>query len=279
MPVPNPAYSDEQKAAYRNDPELMRSEYAHLAVEFNSKFAAAVVGANPDHYAAMSKLCEDNLANSVADPTLRRKLTPNYKVGCKRLIMSDQFYSAIQQPNAELVTDRIERIEPDGIRTVDGRLHELDVLVLATGFDTHRFVRPMRVIGREGRTLEAAWSRANEGYLGITVPGFPNWFMLGGPNSPIGNFSWLMTSENQLNYAMRLIDHLRSGNVTEIAPKPSAVKAFNDAVKAKMPDTIWASGCNSWYIDKNGAVASWPWTYEKFENDMREPILDDYEIA
>jgi cation diffusion facilitator CzcD-associated flavoprotein CzcO len=151
--------------------------------------------------------------------------------------------------------------------------------VLATGFDTHRFVRPMNVIGRDARSLDDAWSHANEGYLGIAIPGFPNWFMLGGPNSPIGNFSWLMTSENQLNYAMRLIDYLRSGNVTEIAPKPSAVRAFNDAVKAKMPDTIWATGCNSWYIDKNGNVASWPWTYEKFESDMREPILDDFEIA
>ena len=279
MPVPNPAYTEEQKAAYRADPCLMEAEYSRLAVEFNSKFAAAVVGANPAHYEAMSRLCEDNLRNSVADAQLRAKLTPNYKVGCKRLIMSDQFYGAIQQPHAELVTDRIERIEANGIRTVDGRLHELDVLVLATGFDTHRFVRPMKVVGRDGRSLDEAWSDANEGYLGITIPGFPNWFMVGGPNSPIGNFSWLMTSENQLNYAMQLIDYLRSGNVTEIAPKPAAVKAFNDAVKAKMPETIWASGCNSWYVDKNGNVASWPWTYEKFVNDMREPILDDYQIA
>lgn len=279
MPVPNPAYTDEQKDAYRTDPGLMEAEYARLAVEFNSKFAAAVVGANPAHYEVMSRLCEDNLRDSVADAQLRAKLTPDYKVGCKRLIMSDRFYGAIQQPHAELVTDRIERIEANGVRTADGRLHELDVLVLATGFDTHRFVRPMNVVGRDGRSLDDAWAHANEGYLGITIPGFPNWFMLGGPNSPIGNFSWLMTSENQLNYAMRLIDYLRSGNVTEIAPKPSAVRAFNDAVKAKMPDTIWATGCNSWYIDKNGNVASWPWTYEKFENDMREPILDDFEIA
>jgi cyclohexanone monooxygenase len=103
--------------------------------------------------------------------------------------------------------------------------------------------------------------------------------MIGGPNSPIGNFSWLMTAENQFNYAMKLIDKLRSGNVTEISPKVEAVRAFNDSVKAKMPDTIWATGCNSWYVDKNGHVASWPWTYEKFEADMAEPVLDHYEMA
>ena len=179
-------YSDEQKEAFREDPGLMEAEYARLAVEFNSKFAAAVVGANPAHYEVMSKLCEDNLRDASRTRNCR-PLTPNYKVGCKRLIMSDQFYSAIQRPHAELVTDGIARIEATGIRTVDGRLHELDVLVFATGFDTHRFVRPMNVIGRDGRRLDDAWAHANEGYLGITIPGFPNWFMLGGPNSPIGN--------------------------------------------------------------------------------------------
>jgi len=226
----------------------------------------------------MRAACEANLA-TVRDPVLRAKLTPDYKVGCKRMIMSDSFYEAIQQPNAEVVTDAIEAIVPEGVRTADGRVHELDVLVLATGFDTHRFMRPAKVVGRGGRSLDEAWAEANEGYLGVTIPGFPNWFMIGGPNSPIGNFSWLLTAENQFNYAMGLIDVLRSGNVTEIAPKPAAVKAFNEAVKAKMPDTIWATGCKSWYVDKNGNVASWPWTYEKFQADMKAPVLDDYEMA
>ena len=278
LPLPNPEIAEEQKALYRSNPDHLEAEYARLAKEFNSNFAAAVVGANAEAYDGMRQACEANLA-TVRDPELRRRLTPDYKVGCKRMIMSDTFYEAIQQPNAELVTDGIEAIVPEGVRTTDGRVHALDVLVLATGFDTHRFMRPAKVVGRDGQTLDEAWAKSNEGYLGVTIPGFPNWFMIGGPNSPIGNFSWLLTAENQFHYAMGLIDVLRSGNVTEIAPKPAAVKAFNEAVKAKMPDTIWATGCKSWYVDKNGNVASWPWTYEKFQADMKSPVLDDYEMA
>lgn len=278
MPLPNVPISEAKKARYRADPQYLEDKYQRLAQEFNSGFAAALVGANPELYEQMAGECLANLENNVRDPVLREKLRPNYKVGCKRLIMSDRFYGAISQPNAEVVTDRIERIEPAGVRTRDGQLHELDMLVLATGFDTHRFVRPMQVLGRGGRSLDEIWSKANEGYLGVTVPDLPNWFMIGGPNSPIGNFSWLMTSENQFNYSMKLIERLRRGQCAEISPTRAAAKSFNDAIRAKMPDTIWATGCNSWYIDKNGNIASWPWTYEKFEADMREPVLADYEM-
>jgi len=279
LALPNPPISDEQKALFRDDPALLDAEYQRLSDDQNYKFAAAVVGENPSAYAALENACKANLEASVADPDLRARLTPNYPVGCKRLIMSDGFYAAIQRPNAELVTDGIERIETTGVRTTDGRLHELDVLVLATGFDTHRFFRPMQITGTDGRTLDEVWSESNQGYLGVTVPGFPNWFMIGGPNSPIGNFSWLLTAENQFGYALQLIDLLRNGNARQIAPTIEATQRFNAALKASMGKTVWAQGCSSWYIDKNGNVASWPWTYGKFIEDMRTPNLDDFELA
>ena len=279
LPLPNPEIPEEQKALYRADPALLEAEYQRLSRDTGVKFADAIVGENPWTYETIRKACQENLDNSVSDPELRRKLTPNYRVGCKRLVMSDGFYQAIQQPNAELVVDGIERIEPAGVRTRDGRLHELDVLVLATGFDTHRFFAPMKVTGKDGVTLEQAWAEKNEGYMGVTTPALPNWFMIGGPNSPIGNFSWLITAENQLGYAMKLMDVLRSGAAREIAPKPAATAAFNEAIEKKLPDTAWASGCNSWYIDKQGRVASWPWSYDKFLADMRQPILEDFELT
>jgi cyclohexanone monooxygenase len=277
MPLPNPEISEEQKAAYRSDPAILAAEYERLNYEQGTKFANAIVGANPGVYRVLQQHCEANLA-TVADPDLRRRLTPDYKVGCKRLVMSDGFYQAVQRPNVEVVTDAISEVEPAGVRTADGRLHELDVLVLATGFNTHQFFRPMTIIGRDGVTLEKAWSEKNVSYKGVTTPGFPNWFMIGGPNSPIGNFSWLLTAENQLGYALHLIDLLASGHAREIAPTPEATAAFNDEVAARMPDTIWASGCRSWYIDGQGRVASWPWTYERFLSDMSAPILDHFEI-
>jgi cyclohexanone monooxygenase len=254
---------------------MLLAEYDRVNREFNLGFAAAIVGEKPEVYQELVKACVDNLENSVRDPELRRKLTPDYQVGCKRLVVSEHFYAAIQQPNAELVTEKIERIEANGVRTRDGRLHELDLLILATGFNTHQFFRPMTVVGRDGLNLNDAWADKNEAYKSITMPGFPNWFMLGGPNSPIGNYSWLLTLERQMDYAMQLINLLAAGNVSEIAPKASATRAFNEAMAAKFPGTIWASGCKSWYLDKKGRVAAWPWNYEKFIEDMREPNLKD----
>jgi cyclohexanone monooxygenase len=279
MPAPNPHYTDDERAEFHANPDLLEREYARLNREQGVNFADAVIGENLEGYAKIEHLCIKNLAASVRDPDLRRKLTPDYRVGCKRLIISEFFYDAIQRPNAELVTETITGVEAAGVRTADGRLHELDVLVLATGFNTHQFFRPMTVRGAGGVTLEDAWAERNLGYMCVTTPGFPNWFMIGGPNSPIGNFSWLVTAENQLGYAMKLMDRLRAGNARQIAPKIEATRAFNDALAAKMGDTIWASGCRSWYLDAQGRVASWPWTYDTFLKDMSEPILEHFEVS
>jgi cyclohexanone monooxygenase len=278
LPLANDPIPEEQRAAYRANPALLEEEFERLSAQQTESFAAAVVGENPRAYEALENYCKDHL-NLVTDPDLRKRLTPDYKVGCKRLIMSGNFYQAIQKPNAELVTDGITAIEPKGVRTADGRLHEIDVLVLATGFDAHKIMSPMVITGRGGKQLDAEWSRAQEAYLAVTIPDFPNWFMIGGPNSPVGNFSWLQTAELQFGYALKLIEMIRDGNARELAPKAEALRRFNDAVKAKMPDTIWASGCKSWYINKDGHVASWPWTFARFKADMTNPVLDDYEIA
>lgn len=278
LPLPNESVAEEQKAIYRANPTLLSEEYQRINYDAGVKFAAALVGENPKVFASIERACQENLDNSVPDPELRRKLTPDYKIGCKRLVMSESFYAAIQRPNAELVVEGIERIEPEGVRTRDGRLHPLDVLVLATGFNTHQFFRPMQVIGEDGHSLDTAWADKNEGYMGVVTPGFPNWFMIGGPNSPIGNFSWLLTAENQMAYILQLLDLLRLGQARRIAPKVEATEAFNAAIAAKLPGTVWASGCTSWYVDAKGRVASWPWSYEKFLSDMRRPVLADFEI-
>jgi cation diffusion facilitator CzcD-associated flavoprotein CzcO len=278
MPLPNTEIPPEERERLRSDSALLEQRYADLGHEFNSKFAAAVVGRNPRVYEHMEQLCRENLESSVADPVLREKLRPNYKVGCKRLVMSDTFYSAITHPNADLVTDKIECIEPKGVRTVDGKLHELDVLVLATGYDAHSTLFPMKVTGRRGLTIDVAWKEANEAYLGVTIPGFPNFFMIGGPNSPIGNFSFLMTAERQCEYAVAMIEFLATSDVTAVAPKLDAMREFNDAVKTQMRETVWSSGCKSWYMDRNGNIASWPWTYEHFEQVMRRPDLTHFEL-
>lgn len=279
LPLPNTPITEEEKEAYRRDPDLLQARYEQLGHEFNSKFAAAVVGKNPRVYERMVQIAHENLENNVKDPVLREKLRPTYKVGCKRLVMSDGFYQAVQKSNVDLVTDAIANIEPRGVRTADGELHELDVLVLATGYDAHSTLSPMQLIGEGGVTIDEAWKDAHEAYLGVAIPGFPNFFMIGGPNSPIGNFSFLMTAENQCGYAVSLIELLAGGEVKTVAPKFSAMKAFNAAVKDQMLETVWNSGCRSWYMDKNGNISSWPWTYEYFEEVMKTPKLEDFDTV
>jgi cyclohexanone monooxygenase len=278
LPEPNLPIAEEKRAAYRADPALLADQYAHLAQAFNGAFCAAVAGEAPDVYARMAQACLDNL-NTVADPELRARLTPDYRMGCKRLIVSSLFYPAIQRPDAELVTDGISRIEAGGVWTVDGRLHELDILVLATGFDAHHPFGDMRITGRSGRPLSETWAKGNVTYRGVTVPDLPNWFMLGGPNSPLGNFSFLMTAERQLDYVLQLVGLLLAGRAREITPREEPTQAWTQALKDKLAGSIWASGCRSWYFDAHGNVATYPWSYETFEAEMKAPVLEDYALS
>jgi cation diffusion facilitator CzcD-associated flavoprotein CzcO len=219
----------------------------------------------------IADMCRANLEENVHDPELREALRPDYQAACKRLIISPDFYSAIQQPNAELVTDAIERIEPAGIRTRDGRLHDLDVLVLATGFKTHAFMRPMGVIGRDGQTLDQAWAARPNAYMSISIPGFPNFFMLNGPNGPVGNFSLIEVAELQFAYIMQLVECLRSGECREICATDDAMEAFEAARVKAVEKTVWVTGCRSWYLDDRGIPATWPWSFDRFRAEMQAP--------
>jgi cation diffusion facilitator CzcD-associated flavoprotein CzcO len=277
LPFPNPAYTEEERAEFRQSPQRMHETYAFWAKRFQNTFARAVVG-DEAQLQRIADLCESNLAR-VQDPLLRQRLTPDYRVACKRLIMSDTFYDAIQQPNAKLVTEAIEGIEPEGVRTRDGELHPLDVLVYATGFDGHAFMRPMVIEGEDGVSLEDAWAEGNRAYRSVALPGFPNFFMLVGPNSPIGNFSLILIAEMQVAYILQLVARLAAGECRTLAPSAEATQRFNDALEEAMGRTVWVSGCRSWYIDRHGRPAMWPWSFERFEREMRRPEPADFTLA
>ena len=277
LPLPNPPYTDEEREAFRHSPQRMRETYEFWGKRFQNTFARAVVG-DEEQLQRIAELCESNLAR-VVDPELRAKLTPDYRVACKRLIMSDTFYGAMQASNARLVTDPIAGVEPTGVRTRDGALHELDVLVYATGFDGHAFMRPMAIEGENGRSLESMWAEGNRAYRSVALPGFPNFFMLVGPNSPIGNFSLILIAEMQMTYVLQLVDRLRSGECRAVAPTEEATQRFNGALEEAMGKTVWVSGCRSWYIDKHGKPAMWPWSFERFEREMRRPEPADFNFA
>jgi cation diffusion facilitator CzcD-associated flavoprotein CzcO len=276
MPQQNLPYTNEEKAAFRSNPAQLTELRANLTRAFDT-FANAIVDADSPEMTMIAEMCRENLEKNVHDPELRERLRPDYQAGCKRLIISPDFYGAIQRPNAELVTERIERIEAKGVRTRDGKLHELDVLVLATGFKTDAFMRPMSVTGRDGETLAEAWAARPRAYMSISIPGFPNFFMLNGPNGPVGNFSLIEVAELQFDYIMQLVDHLRSGECCEVSATRAAMEQHEAAREEAVKKTVWVTGCRSWYLDDRGIPATWPWSFDRFRAEMQTPREAAYE--
>jgi cation diffusion facilitator CzcD-associated flavoprotein CzcO len=177
--------------------------------------------------------------------------------------MNSTFYPAIQKPNARLVTQGIDRIEKDGVVTKDGELHQLDVLVLATGFDPAAYMRPMEFRGRNGLSIDDAWKKKVQAYRSLLIPEFPNFFLMLGPNSPIGNYSVIAMSEMQADYCIALIKLWQQHTLQDIEVKPQAVEQWRAMLKSKMNHTVWSSGCNSWYLDADGDPLTWP---DKWKN-------------
>jgi cation diffusion facilitator CzcD-associated flavoprotein CzcO len=279
MPQENLCYPEEQKAEWHRHPEQMRQLRAEISQIFAEHFANAVVDAASPQMKLIDEVCRANLEQAVTDSELRERLRPSYHAACKRLVISPDFYQAIQKPNAELVTEGIARIEARGVRTRDGRLHELDVLVLATGFRVDRFVRPIDVSGRNGVRLDDVWADRPSAYLSISVPGFPNFFMLNGPNGPVGNFSLIEVAELQFGYVAQLIDLVRSGRCRAVSATAAATAAFEEDRVAAAQKTVWMTGCRSWYLDDRGIPAAWPWSFDRFRAEMAAPRLDAYEIV
>jgi cation diffusion facilitator CzcD-associated flavoprotein CzcO len=215
----------------------------------------------------------------VHDPILREQLRPNYRVACKRLVVSPDFYQAIQHHNAHLVTAGIDAIEAGGVRTRDRRLHELDVLILATGFRTNQFMRPMHIVGPSGVALDESWGGQPRAYLTVGVPGLPNFFMLNGPGSPVGNFPLIEVAELQMGYVLQLIELLRSGRCRAISPTALDTEQYNAAREVAARKTVWTTGCSSWYLDASGVPAAWPWTIARFRGELAAPKLAAFEMT
>lgn len=218
---------------------------------------------------AIALACRLNL-RTVRDRELRSRLTPDWQPLCKRLVMHPNFYQQVQRPGVSVVTDDIDHIEARGIVTSDGRLHDCDVIVMATGFASHNYMRPMRI--EAGLTsLAEVWRDGPQAYRSVSIPGLPNMFMLMGPHSPIGNFSLIAVAEAQTNYILAKIDDWARGRFQTCAPSVAAMDDYNDFLRRAMPGTVWVTGCDSWYLGKNGLPELWPFRPAKFVELMHEP--------
>jgi cation diffusion facilitator CzcD-associated flavoprotein CzcO len=155
-------------------------------------------------------------------------------------------------------------------------LHPLDVLVLATGFRVDRFVRPMQVVGDRGVVLDDVWSDGPFAYMTLAVPDFPNFYMLNGPNGPVGNFSLIEVAELQMTYVLQMIERARSGTGRALSPSREAMARFDTERRKAATTTIWNTGCKSWYLDASGLPTAWPFTFDRFRAEMASPRFEDW---
>lgn len=212
-------------------------------------------------------LARRHLARSIQDPVLRAKLTPSYTIGCKRILLTDDYLPAVAKPNVDLVTTGIREVVPEGVVTTDGTLHAVDTLVYGTGFQVQEYPFKHRVAGREG-TLAEAWATGMRAHLGTTVPGFPNLFLMMGPNTGLGHTSVVTMIESQFEHVLKALAFLRDQRATSVEPRPDAAARWQAEVDRKLEGTVWTTGgCKSWYLDETGRNSTlWPgftFTYKR----------------
>jgi cation diffusion facilitator CzcD-associated flavoprotein CzcO len=199
------------------------------------------------------------LRAQIADPGLRAKCVPDYVMGCKRVVFSNDWYPALARPNVELVTDPIDRIASGGVVTADGTTRAADVIIYATGFRAAEFLAPMQVSGLGGRRLQDAWRDGAQAYLGITVSGFPNFFMLYGPNTNLGGNSILFMLEGQIGYVLGALRALDAHRLAWLDVRPEVQDAFSAWVQTASRTSVWESGCHNWYTTDSGRnTNNWP---------------------
>jgi cation diffusion facilitator CzcD-associated flavoprotein CzcO len=219
-----------------------------------------------------------HLRRAVQDPELRERLTPTDPMGCKRILISNDWYPALQLPQVEVCTDRVVEVREHSVVTADGTERQVDTIVLGTGFAATEFLVPMRVTGRGGKDLHEQWGGAARAYLGTAVPGFPSFFTLYGPNTNLGHNSILFMIEAQVGWIVRAVQQLQRG-AAWIDVRPEAAQAFDDWVQQRSRRTVFAGGCTSWYLTADGRnTQNWPASTLTFRRRLRRLRLHDLEL-
>jgi cation diffusion facilitator CzcD-associated flavoprotein CzcO len=214
----------------------------------------------------------------VEDPDVRAKLTPDFPHGCKRPLTSNDWYPTFNRPNVELVTERVERITADGIVTADGVCREVDTIIMATGFETTKYLSAIDVTGREGHSLHDDWHDGAHAYLGITAAGFPNLFMLYGPNTNNGSILYMI--EHQVEYTMRHLERMLDEGLAWVDVRPEIEDAYNRELDGALDAVeVWQVSCNNYYRGPSGRIVTqWPHSMSEYERCTEKPDFDAYEV-
>ncbi|WUI04314.1 NAD(P)/FAD-dependent oxidoreductase [Spirillospora sp. NBC_00431] len=266
---PDRPYRSWEKAVLAHVPGVYKLSRARVYATYEARALGFVK--YPKLMAMLEKRFKNTLRDGVGDPALREALIPGYPMGCKRILVSSDYYPALALPNVDLVTDPIEAVTPSGVRTAT-REYDVDVIVYATGFRSTEFLSPMRIVGRGGRELNEAWRGGARAHLGITVSGFPNLFLLYGPYTNLGHNSIIYMLESQFRYVLGCVRALRRARLGWIDVRPGAQDAFTREMRERLRSTVWEAGCRSWYMTADGEVVNnWPGFTFAYRRATRRP--------
>lgn len=269
--------SDATKRVFRDVPLVQR--LAREAWFWGHESVALGVVWNTPLTRVVEAVSKAHLRHQVRDPWLRRQLTPDFAAGCKRLLMTSDYYPALQADNCKLVTWPIARLAPKGIRTVEGIEHQFDCIVFATGFEVSKAGAPIPITGLDGRQLDAEWSDGAYAYRSVAVSGYPNLYLTFGPNSGPGHSSALVYMEAQLDYITDAIALLQSNGWKALDVRAAVQERYNRDIQRRLRSTTWNSGCRSWYLTDDGFNATmFPGFATQYVNQLRRVELRDYRI-
>ena len=275
LPHPDRPVTERGRRLFRRFPATQRAMRAGIYAVLEARALGFTV--EPRILRLAELQAERHLARQVPDPELRRALRPSYRLGCKRVLLSDDFYPAVAQPNVDLVRAPISRVTPSGIVTAEGAEHELETIIFATGFRVSEMPAALRVHGRDGRSLAEAWRGSPQAYVGTTIAGFPNLFMLMGPNTGLGHNSVVYMIESQLAYVLDALAAMRARAAASVEVRPEVQAGYNAEVQQRLEGTVWATGCKSWYQDSHGRnTALWPGFTFGFRRRTRRFAPADY---
>ena len=278
LPRMDRAISSLQKSMFRHIPGYMR--LFRTRIYLRQELLAPGFAGNRKWMEKPEQMARDHIAEQVQDTALRQRLTPNYQLGCKRVLISNEYYPALARPNVEVVTDAVTEIREHSVVTADGREREVDTLVCATGFRVTDFLAPTKILGRNGADLTALWQREGaQAHYGMTVAGYPNLFVLVGPNTGLGHNSILFMIEAQVRYVIECLDLLADRKSIEV--EPAAQQKFNEEIHGRLSKAVWsAGGCKSWYLDEYGRNPTlWPGSTLTYWHETRHVNAASYRIV
>jgi cation diffusion facilitator CzcD-associated flavoprotein CzcO len=279
LPKPDRAYSTFEQSLLKLMPGFQKLRRLGVYVQYEAR----VLGFSSLQFimSHAKRQCANFLKKTIKDPTLRAKLTPNYNMGCKRILISNNYLPTFNQDHVSLETCGIDKIKEHSIILKDGRALKVDTIIYGTGFKATEFLTPINVTGLQGKVLNEQWQKGAEAYLGITVKDFPNFFMLYGPNTNLGHNSIVYMLESQIRYTLNAIKALNAApKVNYLNMREDKQSMFNDNLQQKLKNTVWQKGCKSWYINNDGKnTVNWPGFTFKYRHITRSINLKDYHLV